>query len=129
MNIRLIKALGSILLYFGIITSAQSSLIDYGNGLIYDDHLNLTLLKDMNYSMTSGYDEDGLMSWNEAIIWADQLNFGGFDNWRLPTTAPCNDENYLCPQLGELGHIYYDELFGTLDEGPGWTPPRPESLC
>lgn len=122
MKSHLFRYLSVFLFSYCVIASSQASLIDFGNGMIYDDDINLTLLKDMNYSMTSGYDKDGLMGWQEALIWADQLNFGGFDDWRLPSVAPCFDNQTLCPGLGELGHIYYEELGGSLDSIPEGIP-------
>lgn len=118
----LFNALCAFIFTFGFVTSAQGSLIDHGNGMIYDDDIDLTMLQDMNYAMTSGYHPDGQLTWQEAVNWADQLNFGGFDDWRLPSVAPCFDFDELCPGLGELGHIYFDELGGT-EVGPGWIPP------
>ena len=58
--------------------------------MIYDDVLDITWLQDANYAMSSGYDTDGKMTWNEAIAWADQLSFGGFNDWRLPMVSPVN---------------------------------------
>lgn len=49
------------------------ALIDRGGGLIYDDVLDITWLQDANYAMTSQYDVDGLMTWNEATNWAANL--------------------------------------------------------
>ncbi|MCB1777149.1 MAG: DUF1566 domain-containing protein, partial [Candidatus Competibacteraceae bacterium] len=55
-------------------------------------------LQDANYAKTSGYDADGQMTWNAAMTWADQLVYGGYDDWRLPTivdtgTPGCNVAN------------------------------------
>jgi hypothetical protein len=79
---------------------AQAALLDRGNGLIYDSELNITWLQDWNYAQTSGYagagvEADGRMSWAAANQWADDLVFGGFSDWRLPTmldtgTPGCN---------------------------------------
>lgn len=54
----------------------------------YDTALNITWLADANYAMTSGYDADGYMDWNQANAWAASLNpYGsGITGWRLPTT-------------------------------------------
>jgi len=30
------------------------------------------------------------MNWNEATDWVNQLNYGGFSDWRLPTVKPVN---------------------------------------
>jgi hypothetical protein len=65
--------------------SANATLIDRGNGLIFDDVLNLTWMQDANYAGTLGQDHNGAMSWNEAMTWADNLVYQGFDDWRLPT--------------------------------------------
>lgn len=75
--------------------AAQATLIDRGGGLIYDDVLNLTWLRDANYARTSGYDADGLMNWADANTWAANLSYGGYSDWRLPTmidtgTPGCN---------------------------------------
>ncbi len=78
-------------------TSANAALIDRGNGLIYDDDLDITWMADANYAQTSGYDADGRMNWNDAVAWADGLSYGGYDDWRLTS-------------VNELGHLFYDEL-------------------
>ncbi len=69
----------------GFAGAANAGLIDRGNGLIYDDVLNITWLQDANYAQTSGYDSDGVMTWDAAVAWADGLVYGGYDDWRLPT--------------------------------------------
>ncbi len=57
--------------------SAQSALIDRGDGLIYDSNQNITWLQDANYAFTNG---DIVNSWPDAIAWANGLiytNSGG----------------------------------------------------
>ena len=95
----------------GLSTSAQAELQDRGNGLIYDTVLDITWLQDANYASTSGYDRcdifggcDGdaycevnsgcdedfdpsKMTWAQAVKWADQLNYQGFDDWRLASIS------------------------------------------
>ena len=65
--------------------SAQAALVNRGGGMIYDTTQNLTWLADMNYARTSGYDADGRMTWAAAGEWANNLVYGGFSDWRLPT--------------------------------------------
>jgi hypothetical protein len=72
----------------GLAGGAQAALIDRGNGMIYDDVLDVTWLQDANYAKTSGHDTDGLMTWSEATTWAANLVYGGYDDWRLPTVTP-----------------------------------------
>ncbi|MBN8448140.1 MAG: DUF1566 domain-containing protein [Candidatus Accumulibacter sp.] len=88
--------MAAILAGVGLLASgaAQATLHDRGGGLIYDDVLKITWLKDANYAQTSGYDDDGNMDWSAAKAWAAGLSY--FDSvrnvtwtdWRLPTLGP-----------------------------------------
>lgn len=106
---------------------AQASLIDRGGGLIYDTELGVTWLKDANYAKTSDYDSDGLMTWSEASAWAAGLTYGGYTDWRLPTTLQpdpsCSGQFNIGPPYGtvsagfgctgsEMGHLFYQDLGG-----------------
>lgn len=58
--------------------------------MIYDDVLDVTWLQDANYadssgfSAQSGFSSGGIMTWTVAKAWVTSLNYGGFDDWRLP---------------------------------------------
>lgn len=100
-------------------TPAQAALYDRGNGMIYDDVLNITWLQDANYAQTSGYDSDGVMTWDEANTWANQLVYGGYSDWRLPSSRSGNPT-----QLGSaINFIYgdYGYFYGSYDNGWGIT--------
>ena len=100
-------------------TGVYAELYDRGGGLIYDDVLDVTWLQDANYAATSGYtltlpngSTIGLMKWGQAMAWADQLVFGGFDDWRLPDA---HNQDGSGPDFGflaggEMGYMYYDNL-------------------
>ena len=72
----------------GATKSSKAALIDRGNGLIYDNVLNITWIQDVALSSTQG--GPGIFNWHGARAWADQLVFGGYDDWRLPTLSPVN---------------------------------------
>jgi hypothetical protein len=74
--------------------SSQAGLIDRGNGMIYDDVLDVTWLQDADYAKTSGFDADGLINWNTASSWASSVVYGGFDDWRLPSIVPIDGSEY-----------------------------------
>lgn len=91
----------------------------------YDTALNITWLADANYARTSGYDADGLMTWNAANAWAASLNpYGsGITGWRLPTTVDVGnngctynslfqgvDCGYNITTPSEMSHMYYVTL-------------------
>lgn len=55
---------------------------------------------------------DVRMNWYGATAWAQNLVYGGYSDWRLPTAAICGD--FSCASAeGELGHLFYQELGGT----------------
>lgn len=91
---------------------AQATLIDNGNGLIYDTDLNLTWLQNANDAKTSGYNADGRLNWTDAKTWASQLTVAGFSGWRLPGFV----DNSICVGANcansELAHLFYSELGG-----------------
>ncbi len=104
---------------------SEAALFDRGGGLIYDDALDITWLQDASYAKTSGYDSDGRMIWSDAVTWADQLAYGGFDDWRLPHTLPVNGSSYdmsgsfdgstdnaynITSPNSEMAHLYYVTL-------------------
>jgi hypothetical protein len=93
---------------------AQASLIDRGNGLLFDNVLNVTWLQDANYAKTSGHSETGSMDWETATSWAAKLNYKGLTGWRLATSTPINGSietgfNINSP-TSELAYMYYFNL-------------------
>ena len=73
--------------------AAQAALVNRGGGMIYDTTRNLTWLADMNFASTSGHNgtgvnANGTMNWAAATDWANNLVYGGFSDWRLPTLNP-----------------------------------------
>lgn len=94
------------LLTFALMVPVQAGadLIDRGNGLIYDTDLDITWLQDAGLAARSF---GRAVSWYEAQDWVANLEYNGFDDWRLPTT-PGTGSGYL--NEGEMGHLYYSEL-------------------
>jgi hypothetical protein len=97
--------------------TAQATLTDRGGGLIYDSAQNLTWLADMNHAQTqytaSGGaqgDADGLMTWGAAKLWADNLVYGGYSDWRLPTLNPSDTS---CSSSFNPGGGFGQQYFGT----------------
>lgn len=110
----------TIVMVLGITCLGNATLWDRGGGMIYDDAQNITWLQDANYSMTSGHTADGLMLGLEASNWARYLNYGGYDDWRLPTTEPGSDYSVSFDGVtttygynittSELGYMFYVNL-------------------
>jgi len=75
----------SVISLNAVFTNAQ--VIDRKNGMIYDPVQNLT--------WTKNADIKGRMTWNEAMEWAENLEYGGYTDWRLPTTTRFDDPSCL----------------------------------
>ena len=92
----------TLVVIFGISVLAEATLWDRGGGLIYCDTLDITLLQNANFGAGSSYDDgdnatDGKMNWDNAQDWADNLVYGGYDDWRLPSAS---NQNGSVPNQG-----------------------------
>ena len=88
--------------------ASDAELFDRGGGLIYDDLLDITWLQYSNYSGQT-------MTWYDATNWVGNLDYQGYDDWRLPVSdISCSGSN--CTQ-SEMGHLFYTE--GVTADAPG----------
>ena len=70
----------------------------------------------------------GFTDWDGQNAWAAGLTVGGFSDWRLPRTL---DPDPTCSEINppsglfanctgsEMGHLFYEELSGNLDQHVG----------
>jgi hypothetical protein len=98
------------------------------DSLIYDPYLNIYWMKDGNVQGKS-------MTWDDAKKWAEDLEYGGYNDWRLPSTPDGyykrndgtiwdyygyntnpNDNKYNVT-FSELGSLYYNTFKLTADKG------------
>jgi hypothetical protein len=109
-----IRALHAWAIILSLSTPANAALIDRGGGLIYDADCNITWLADANYAYTSGVDPVGWLTLDAAITWVENLEYGGYGDWRLPMILlpdPSCSSGFNCVG-SELGHLFYEELGG-----------------
>ncbi|MCC7257470.1 MAG: VPLPA-CTERM sorting domain-containing protein [Gammaproteobacteria bacterium] len=120
------KYLGGICLALWCCGSVQAELLSRAGGqAYYDTVLDITWVADANLAQTSGYDDNGLMSWSAAQAWITSLNtaaYLGKSDWRLPTVidtgTPGCDLAYTGTDCGhnvdlstgEMAHLYYSTL-------------------
>jgi hypothetical protein len=76
-------------------STAQATLIDRSNGLLYDDVLNVTWTQDANLAGRFVF-----MDWAAANAWAENLTYGGYSDWRLPSIKPIGNSN----GVGDIGY-------------------------
>ena len=104
--------------------SADAALVNRGGGLIYDTVLDVTWLQDANYAKTSGDDDDGQMTWEQAKTWTAELSFYDsvrnktWSDWRLPAVEPVNGSSF------NFGWAFD----GSTDEGYNITSPNSELM-
>lgn len=118
-------------------STSEAKLHDRGNGLIFDDVLDITWLQDANLPATETFDlppdagyfgSSGAVVLDYALTWIDAMNrhsYKGFSNWRLPTVRPAAGGDFSIPggydpetdlayQIGatnnELAYMYYVNL-------------------
>ncbi len=96
---------------------------------IYDWHQDITWMRDASYAYTSGYDSDGVLPYDQALNFVDNLNASGasghlgISTWRLPkmnyitnngfgTFSYCGSDSghNVDPESGELAFMYYEHL-------------------
>jgi len=102
--------------------AASATLVDLGNGLVYDQVLDITWLQDGNYAKTSGHSADGLMTFEDASTWVANLTYGGTRGWRLPTFDPSNPRPAVATSANEIG-----SLLGALTGGLFTWPSPPDT--
>ena len=121
---------------------AQASLTPRGSGMVYDDVQNLTWLHDWNQGAGSSYDNgnsttDGRMTWTNANDWANNLVYGGFDDWRLPTgdgNQPAGASNEFLSVWNAAGGspITFQPIFANVVANYYWSSteyaPNPDSV-
>jgi len=108
---------------------AQANLFDRGNGLVYDDDLDITWLQDANFAAQDPIYSNGAMNWDEAGQWASNLayddGFGDvYTGWRLPNVSELN--HLLSSELNRTpGEFIYDSdispFSGFVYGGKYWT--------
>jgi hypothetical protein len=98
--------------------AASAAIVDNGDGLIYDDVLDITWAQP----------SDDANDWNSAKAWAEGLRLGGVSGWRLPYTSvgagegfstnpvKCSIASELDCRDNELGYMFYHNLSGTFDQ-------------
>jgi hypothetical protein len=104
------------LVTYPIVTNA--SFLDNGDGTITDTDTGLMWLQDANSQMTQ-------MTWSEAMDWADNLLYAGYDDWRLPSTLvpdySCTDGDPLISQGhcsgSEMGNLFLSGI-SAFTQGP-----------
>ena len=74
-------------LVFGLFSPLHATLIDNGDGTVTDDDTELMWLKE---SLPTANRQESELTWKEAMFWAYNLDFAGYQDWRLPSALEIN---------------------------------------
>lgn len=110
-------------------SAAQAALLDAGNGLVDDTVLNICWVADAGLS--AAQDQlDGPATWGELVTWANTLDYGGYQDWRLAsmsvaagtptgstdTVVDCETDTEQNCRDNELGYMYRYYLPGNFGD-------------
>lgn len=100
--------------------SASSTLLDRGSDMVYDDVLDIT------WTRQAG---DGVVrNWADSVAWANNLEFAGFEDWRLPwasvsvqegptlSVVNCSSATEVACRDNEMGYMFYYNLDGNFGD-------------
>ena len=57
---------------------------DNSDGTITDEATGLMWMKIDSGALDAGINKDGKLNWQEALAWAENLQYAGYSDWRLP---------------------------------------------
>ncbi len=108
----------AISLVFCITSYSYADLIDNGDGTITQTRKNGTKLMWTQNTLLAGDISlpGGEKTWNEAKLWAANLDFASYSDWRLPRTPGTTINGFTAE--GELGDLYHSELKTLASSGP-----------
>ncbi len=108
----------------------QNLYIENGDGTITDEATNLMWMQYDSGYYDAGSNGDGTMDWEEALNWANDSQYGGYSDWRLPdikelqsivdytkspdtTNSAAIDDLFYCTEI--------ENVFGQQDYGFYWS--------
>ena len=108
-----------LILICGVVSPANAQdvtgLVDHADGTVTDVRSGLMWLKNAN---------QGRMAWDQAVVWAKNLNVAGHCDWHLPSGASpdgsvCNSgtTGVNCTQT-EFATLFFARTITTLSPGP-----------
>ncbi len=62
----------------------KNDLKDNGDGTVTDHATGLMWMKGDSGQLKAGTKRDGKLNWQEALAWAEGLEYAGYSDWRLP---------------------------------------------
>jgi hypothetical protein len=91
----------------------RNDFVDNGDGTVTDRATGLTWMQVDSGHLRAGRSGDGRLDWSEALAWAENLQYAGHDDWRLPNVKELQSivDYSRCPE--KTGSPAIDPIFRT----------------
>lgn len=91
----------------------KNDFVDNRDGTITDNATGLTWMKVDSGKLKAGSTKDGKMNWQQALDWAENLEYAGHSDWRLPNAKELHSivDYSRCPDVTNSAAI--DQVFDT----------------
>lgn len=95
----------------GNVKYGANSFVDNGDGTITDKATGLMWMKVDSGRLNAGENRDGKLNWEEALKWAENLDYAGYSDWRLPNAKELHSIVDYSRSPGTTGSAAIDPLF------------------
>lgn len=91
----------------------RNDFADNGDGTITDNATGLMWMRQDSGHLRTGPNRDGRMNWQQALAWAESLEYAGHSDWRLPNAKELHSivDYARCPEVTASAAI--DPVFET----------------
>ena len=104
----------------------RNDLKDNGDGTVTDNATGLMWMQVDSGALGAGVNRDGRLNWEQALEWAENLEYAGFSDWRLPNAKELQSIVDYMRSPATTGSAAIDPMFSCtpiIDEGGGMNYP------
>jgi len=83
----------------------------FRDGTVTDRATGLTWMQTDSAALGAGGKGDGKLNWEEALEWAENLEYAGYDDWRLPSAKELQSIVDYTRSPGTTGSAAIDPIF------------------
>ena len=89
----------------------KNDFVDNGDSTVTDKATGLMWMKVDSGHLKAGRNKDGKLNWQQALEWAENLDYAGYDDWRLPNAKELHSlvDYSRCPDVTNSAAI--DPIF------------------
>lgn len=99
---------------------AVNNFADNGDGTVTDSATGLMWMQIDSGQLNAGDNSDGALNWQQALAWAENLDYAGYTDWRLPNAKELQSIVDYTRSPATTSSAAIDPIFSTtaiIDEG------------